>query len=55
MQAEKVLGVLWNFEKDVLSIRPISKVFEDIKRGMLDTNDKYTTQVWIPSATLQRN
>ena len=32
VQTEKVLGVLWNFETDLLSIKPIDKVFEDTRR-----------------------
>ena len=35
VQTEKVLGILWNFETDLLSIKPIDKIFEDTKRGML--------------------
>ena len=35
VQTEKVLGILWNFGTDLLSIKPIDKVFEDTKRGML--------------------
>ena len=35
VQTEKVLGILWNFETDLLSIKLIDKVFEDTKRGML--------------------
>ena len=35
VQTEKVLGILWKFETDLLSIKPIDKVFEDTKRGML--------------------
>ena len=34
-QTEELLGILWNFETDLLSIKPIDKVFEDTKRGML--------------------
>ena len=32
---EKIPGILCNFKTDLLSIKPIDKVFEDTKRGML--------------------
>ena len=35
VQTEKVLHILWNFETGLPSIKPINKVFEDTKRGML--------------------
>ena len=35
VQTEKVLGIIWNFKTDLLSIKPIDKVFEDTKREML--------------------
>ena len=32
---EKALGILWNFETDLLSIKPTNREFGDTKRSML--------------------
>ena len=35
VQTEEVIGILWNFETDLLSIKPIDKLFEDKQRRIL--------------------